>query len=112
MKILAIFVLKSLLLSSCVSEKLETTVIDIPNAKQGFELYGKYCHQCHGLAATGSPLARFNVSQKEITKDENQFLALVMEGRDGTYMKGFAKKLNQKHVESIRLYLLELNTKK
>jgi mono/diheme cytochrome c family protein len=96
-------------LAACNVQKMETMSVETPSVKQGFELYGKYCHQCHGLAATGSPLARFQLSEREIVKDQNLFLSLVLKGREGTYMKGFEKRLNQKHIEAIRLYLLSLN---
>jgi mono/diheme cytochrome c family protein len=106
-KLLAILVI--LIFSSCQKEKMEEMKVSGPNPVQGKALYTKYCHQCHGLLGTGSILARFLLPSKKINLDQKKFQELILNGREGTYMKSHKARLNLKHIESIRLYLSELS---
>lgn len=78
------------------------------NPKAGEKLFNKYCMSCHGKKAKGGALAKFNLLERESLNNKMTFLKTVKDGRAGTYMKGFKKKLNQKHILSIHAYLEKL----
>ncbi len=80
--------------------------LDPDEVQQGFEVYDRYCTNCHGAGAVGGGVIT-DLRFSAITSSQAAWKQIVLEGAlENTGMISFAEELDEQESESIRAFII------
>lgn len=89
--------------SSSSSTTPATAAADGPD---GEKIYKQYCVTCHGVYGDMAASGAFDLTASKLTEEER--IAIVTNGREGTLMVGFKNILDEPKIKAVSEYIVKL----